>query len=76
MLRHFRLIPFLVGLAVGIFLVFFYVAPKVTVYKYPHPQTVESAVYRDTNGICYKYASKEVDCDGNEGTLKPYPLQG
>ncbi len=30
---------------------------------------------KDKNGICYHYTSKEVNCDENEATLKPYPLQ-
>ena len=43
--------------------------------KYPHPTNVDGNVYKEKNGVCYKYASKEVNCDENEATLKPYPLQ-
>ena len=76
MLKHFRIIPFLIGVAIGIFILFFYVTPPPTVYMYPHPDTVKDKVYKDRDGICYSYKSSEVDCDKNENTLKQYPLQG
>jgi len=53
----------------------FYNAPRKIVYEYPHPQNVNERVYRDENGVCYKYTAKKVDCDDNEESLKPYPLQ-
>ena len=76
MLKHFRIIPFVVGIAIGVFILFFYVTPPHTVYMYPHPDTVKDKVYKDRDGICYSYTSSEVDCDKNENTLKQYPLQG
>ncbi len=75
MLQHFKLVPFLVGLAIGLFVFYFYTPPPLTVYEYPHPQNVKERVYRDNNGVCYKYSSTKVDCDANEGTLKQYPIQ-
>lgn len=75
MLHHFRLYPFLAGLAVGVLLIVFYKAAPIVVYNYPHPQNVRDRVYRDTNGVCYKYNAQEVECDENEGTLKMYPIQ-
>jgi hypothetical protein len=75
MINHFSLVPFLVGIAAGLFLVFFYKVEPTYSYKYPHPSNVDGRVYKDKNGVCYKYNSKEVNCDSNEGTLKQYPLQ-
>ena len=75
MLHHFRLLPFAVGVAVGVFFLFFYTTPKKVVVEYPHPQNVKDRVYRDTNGVCYGYSAEEVNCDANEGTLKAYPIQ-
>ena len=75
MLHHFRLIPFAVGLAVGFLVVFYYKPPPTIVHEYPHPQNVKDRVYKDNNGVCYRYDSKAVDCDKNEDTLKLYPLQ-
>ena len=42
--------------------------------KYPTPETVDKLVYKDKNGICYKYVTKEVNCDANESRLKSFPL--
>jgi hypothetical protein len=75
MLKHFRLVPFLIGACIGAFIFFFYKAPPAIVYRYPHPDTVKDRVYKDKTGVCYSYTSSEVDCDKNEETLKQYPLQ-
>lgn len=75
MIDHFEFLPFLVGFMVGVGgLLFWREKPRVVV-KYPHPSNVQGLIYRDPNGMCYKYISKEVDCDKNEATLTPYPLQ-
>ena len=75
MFNYFEWMPFFAGLVFGIFLLFFLRYEKMTLYKYPHPNTIEKLVYRDQNGACYKYNVKEVNCDENESTLKEYPLQ-
>jgi hypothetical protein len=46
------------------------------IYKYPHPTTVDTLVYKDPNGACYRYKVEQVDCDRNEKKLKEYPLSG
>jgi hypothetical protein len=74
MLKHFSLLPFIAGLIAGLFFVFVYKSEPTFIMKYPHPQNVDGRVYRDKNGVCYKYNSAEVNCDKNEATLKPYPL--
>lgn len=75
MFSYFEWMPFFIGIAVGGLLLLFFKPAKETIYKYPHPKTVEKLVYRDQNGACYKYSVSEVDCDKNEDTLKEYPLQ-
>jgi hypothetical protein len=75
LLDHFRILPFIAGLAVGFLVVFYYKPPPFIVRDYPHPNNVGERVYRDLNGICYKYKSNEVDCDKNEESLTVYPLQ-
>ena len=76
MLHHFKVVPFAAGLLVGVFLLFFYTAPPSVIYTYPNPKDASTHVYKDKNAACYTYSSKEVSCDANEGTLRPYPLQG
>ena len=75
MFKHFEMVPFLVGLGFGLILLIFWKQKPDIIKAYPHPSNVEKNVYRDPNGVCYKYQSKEVDCDKNEGTLKAYPIQ-
>lgn len=74
MLKHFRIIPFLAGLTAGYGLFLFYKAEPRVFYEYPHPSNVDTRTYKDKNGVCYSYTSKEVSCDSFEGTLKPYPI--
>lgn len=75
MLKHIRLIPFIVGICVGLLMIFYYEPGRRTIYEYPHPQNVNERVYRDNNGVCYKYTANNVNCDANEGTLRQYPIQ-
>ena len=75
MIKHFRIIPFLVGAAIGLYLVYNFNSDKPTVVRYPSPDNVDKLTYRDKNGVCYKYKSTEVDCNKNEKTLKQYPIQ-
>jgi len=75
MINHFSIVPFLAGIACGVVIIVFFKAEPVTLTKYPHPTNVDGRTYKDKNDVCYRYTSKEVNCDDNEGALKPYPLQ-
>lgn len=74
MLHHIRLIPLLAGLALGIVGILFAKPDQVIQYKYPLPDQAKELVYKDKNGVCFQYIPKEVNCDKNEGKLKPFPL--
>lgn len=76
MFDHFRFIPFISGLAIGVVVSLFYKPEKQIIHQYPHPSEATDKVFKDPNGTCYKYSSHEVDCDANEATLKDYPIQG
>lgn len=69
----FYYIPFLLGILIGIVLVFIYKEEKVIIYDYPKP--FDNKIYKDKNNACYQYVTKEVKCDENEKTLKQYPIQ-
>ena len=75
MFKHFRILPFIVGLAAGYGLLAFYRTETRIIFEYPHPTNVDTRTYKDKNGVCYSYTSKEVGCDQNEGTVLPYPIQ-
>jgi hypothetical protein len=74
MIKQFRIIPFLCGIVLGLYLVFYFKPEPVTVVRFPSPDNVDKDVYRDKNGVCYKYKSTEVDCDKNEKDIRQYPL--
>lgn len=74
MIKHFRLLPFIVGIVVGIIAIMFVKPEKTVVYKYPNPEGTEKIVYKDKNGICYRYKATKVDCDKNQDKLKEFPL--
>lgn len=63
------------GFAIGLFCVYVLKPAPVMVIKYPNLDNVETTIYRDRNGTCFKYAVKQVDCDAEEDRIKPYPLQ-
>ena len=74
MFRRFQLIPFLIGIIIGVIAIFCIKPEKTVVHKYPNPETSEKIIYKDKNGICYGYAPTKVDCDKNESKLKNFPL--
>jgi hypothetical protein len=79
MVLHFfnkiEVFPFLVGLGVGIFVVYILKPAPVVIHKYPNLENAGKIVYRDRNGACFKYDTKEVECDKVEDKLKPYSFQ-
>ena len=74
MLKHIMLVPFLAGLAIGFVAIMFIKPEQSVIFKYPTPENCGKVVYKDKNGVCYKYSTKEVDCDKNESKLKDFPL--
>lgn len=75
MLERFYILPFLAGIVAGVAFLTFFKPETPVVMRYPHPNNINGKIYKDKNGVCYQYKSKDVDCDENEETLKPYPLQ-
>lgn len=74
MLKHIKLVPFVIGVVTGVIAILCIKPEKDVIFKYPNPENAGKVVYKDKNGVCYKYSSKEVDCDKNESRLKDYPL--
>ena len=76
MFHHFKLLPFLAGLAVGA-VVFFYLKPesKERVVKWPRPENCGKITYRDRNGLCYVFESQIADCSKVKDSLKSYTLE-
>jgi hypothetical protein len=73
--NHLEFLPFLIGLACGIFFVYVLKPAPVVVMKYPNLDNAGKVIYRDRNGTCFKYEIGTVDCDKSEDKIKAYPLQ-
>ncbi len=73
--EHINLLAIVAGVITAI--IFEYVAKpeKKVIFKYPHPKNAAQTVYKDKNGVCFKYNVNEVNCDSNESRLKDFPLQ-
>ena len=74
MLKHIQIIPLIIGIIMGICGIMFIKPDKTVVYKYPSTSEKDKTIYKDKNGVCYRYKAKEVDCDKNEAKIKAFPL--
>jgi len=76
MLKHFKLIPFVSGLVIGA-IIFFGFKPDTRdrVVKWPNPENAGKVVYRDRNGLCYRFESQIVDCTKVKDKLQAYSFE-
>jgi hypothetical protein len=74
-INHLEFFPFLIGLTVGIFIVYILKPAPMVITKYPNLENTADEIYKDRNGTCFKYETKTVDCDKNESRIAAYPLQ-
>jgi hypothetical protein len=76
MLKHFKLIPFVSGLVIGA-IIFFGFKPDTRdrVVKWPNTENAGKVVYRDRNGLCYKFESQIVDCTKVKEKLQAYSFE-
>jgi hypothetical protein len=65
---------FLGGLIAGIILVCIIRLNAKEVIRYPTPENAASTMYRDKNGVCFKFKSEEVSCDEHKDKVKEFPL--
>jgi len=76
MWHHLELLPFISGLVVAA-VIFFGLKPetKDRVVKWPNPENAGKAIYRDRNGLCYKFESQIVDCGSVKEKLQAYSFE-
>ena len=70
-----QLLPFLIGLFMGMFFVYVLKPTATVLYKYPTLENAGQITYEDRAGICFKYHADTVDCDKSESRIVAYPLQ-
>jgi hypothetical protein len=73
--EHINILGIVAGIVVAIIFEFVVKPEKKVVFKYPNPAIAGQTIYKDKNGVCFKYDAKSVDCDKNEKRLKEFPLQ-
>ena len=76
MWHHLQLLPFVLGLVISA-IIFFGLKPetKDRVVKWPNPENSGKTVYRDRNGLCYKFESQIVDCGKVKEKLQAYSFE-
>ncbi len=67
-------IAFLVGISIGLVILYVYKPPPVVVVKHPTPENVDKVIYQDDDRNCYKYQAKEVKCPVNMNLVLDHPL--
>lgn len=66
--------PLLLSFAFGIFIIYILKPSPLVIMKYPNLENAGKLVYRDRNGTCFMYETKEVDCNKNEARIRAMPL--
>ena len=57
-------LAFVIGISIGIFVLYIYKPPPVVIIKHPTPQNADDTIYHNKDGGCYKYKASEVACQG------------
>jgi len=69
LLEYIDPLVFMLALFVGLAYTYFTTpAPKILI-KYPTPFNIKDTIYRDTNGVCYKYLINEVPCPQDKSKI-------
>ena len=63
-LNSYDILAFIIGVSIGIFVLYIYKPPPNIIIKHPTPENVDNTIYRNKDGGCYKYKAKEVPCNG------------
>jgi len=74
LLQVIQFFPMLLSFAFGIFIVYILKPSPLVIMKYPNIENAGKLIYRDRNGTCFVYETKEVDCNKNEGRIRAFPL--
>ncbi len=73
--NHINFLGIVAGIVTAIIFEFVIKPEQRVIFKYPHPKSAAQTIYKDKNGVCFKYDVKEMNCDSNESRLKDFPIQ-
>ena len=71
----FNVIAFIISFCVGLVYIYFTNNEQKVIIKYPTPMNVGKTVYKDDNGVCYKYHIKKVECPEDTTKIKNVDIQ-
>ena len=74
LLKNIKFFPLLLAFAFGIFFVYILKPAPIIIIKFPNIENAGKLIYKDRNGTCFVYETKEVDCNKNEARIRPFPL--
>lgn len=66
---------FIVSLSIGLFVVYITNPKKEVIYIYPKPDNVDKMQYKDNNGSCFSFKSKEVQCPTDPKDIQEYEMR-
>lgn len=65
-----EIVYIIVGLALGLFIVYALTPPPKVILKYPTIDNIASTTYVDERGQCYRYFAREIPCP-NKQSVNP-----
>jgi hypothetical protein len=72
--KNIKFFPLLLSFAFGIFIVYILKPAPIVIIKHPNVENAGKIIYKDRNGSCFVYETKEVDCNTNESRIRAFPL--
>jgi hypothetical protein len=72
--KNIKFFPLLLSFAFGIFIVYILKPAPIVIIKHPNVENAGKIIYKDRNGSCFVYETKEVDCNTNEARIRAFPL--
>jgi hypothetical protein len=73
--KYINIPVFLVSLAVGLLIMYYFMPDLRKIYVYPTPENIDLLQYRDKAGNCFSYKEKEVPCPKNPSKIAKIPVQ-
>jgi hypothetical protein len=66
---------FIVSFSIGMLFVYMYQPKKEIVYKFPNPNNVDKVLYKDNEGVCYKFKYEKKNCEVlTDNEIKEHPI--
>jgi len=67
--EHIDPLVFLISLFIGLAYTYLTAPEPEIIIKYPTPFNIKDTIYRDKNGVCYKYKIREVNCPNDKSKV-------